>query len=154
MEEGEAGGGPTEWVCHSMWYESPRYTGIVWLPIRRNEGADIECMSLNARGRPLGGIGAAYKAYVPPSGIVQMAQICFLSKFKCSSRFFMQVCFPNNNSKRPDSIIRDIHHISLKKSQNLKIKSNQKITSTHFLCQLCQRLSCAVCSPPPPAGCQ
>jgi len=49
MEEGEAGGGPTEWVCHSMWYESPRYTGIVWLPIRRNEGADIECMSLNAR---------------------------------------------------------------------------------------------------------
>eukprot|EP00667_Euglena_gracilis_P010036 EG_transcript_10210 len=37
------------WRCNSMWYESPRYTGIIWLPIRRNEAGDIECMSLNAK---------------------------------------------------------------------------------------------------------
>ena len=32
-----------------MYYESVRYTGIIWLPIRRNTDKEIECMSLNGK---------------------------------------------------------------------------------------------------------
>eukprot|EP00670_Eutreptiella_braarudii_P016238 CAMPEP_0174325426 /NCGR_PEP_ID=MMETSP0810-20121108/13240_1 /TAXON_ID=73025 ORGANISM="Eutreptiella gymnastica-like, Strain CCMP1594" /NCGR_SAMPLE_ID=MMETSP0810 /ASSEMBLY_ACC=CAM_ASM_000659 /LENGTH=212 /DNA_ID=CAMNT_0015438731 /DNA_START=215 /DNA_END=853 /DNA_ORIENTATION=+ len=48
-EEKEASGLPTDWVCNSMYYESVRYTGIIWLPIRRNTDKEIECMSLNGK---------------------------------------------------------------------------------------------------------
>ena len=36
-------------MCNSMYYKSMRYTGIIWLPIRRNTNRDIECMSKNGK---------------------------------------------------------------------------------------------------------
>jgi len=102
---------------------------------------------------PSGGSEPHTKLMSRHQGLFRWLTYAFCQNSSVLHVFFIKVCFPNNNSKRPDSIIRDIHHISLKKSDKLKIKSNQKIKSTHFLCQLCQQLSCAVC-PPPPAGCQ